>query len=111
MENPNLRHYRETIITALGEHATHLPTRSSAEARVMLDFQNDVYTLMLIGWRRMAGVDCVVAQVTITDGKVWVKQDSTQPGIGYDLARLGIPPEDIVLDCYRVTPQMVLASG
>jgi hypothetical protein len=49
------------------------------------------------GWDRDEGVNAIVADIEIINGKVWIQADNTDVAIARKLEAQGIPKSDIVL--------------
>lgn len=67
------------------------------ERQVIFDRENDHYQIVDIGWDHYNRIHHCVLHLDIKDGKIWVQEDTTDPGIVERLMDRGVPKEDIVL--------------
>jgi hypothetical protein len=63
----------------------------------VMDYANDRYILMIIGWDGYKRIYNVFLHVDIINGKLWIQQDSTEEGIANQFVAAGIPKDQIVL--------------
>lgn len=67
------------------------------ETALTVDPQGDRFILMDVGWHNNQRVNNVYLHVHLKEGKIWIEEDWTDPGIAGELVEAGIPKEDIVL--------------
>ncbi len=79
------------------QHAEYAPSRGEIETRPIIDDAQNNYLLVDSGWDRTGRVHAVILDLRIKEGKVWIEVDGTEEGVAYELAKAGIPQEDIVL--------------
>ena len=91
--------YRQ-YIRQLMQARADLSMRSSkeVEAQTIFDVERDHYQLVYVGWKRndIRDYGCLL-HLDIKDGKFWIQYDGTEGGIAYELVKLGVPNQDIVL--------------
>jgi hypothetical protein len=97
----NLADYRTHIQELLKLYAGFKPRMRDSvceyERQVILDPENDHYQLVDVGWDNYNRIHHCVLHLDIKDGKIWVQEDLTDPGIVEKLLERGVPKEDIVL--------------
>jgi hypothetical protein len=84
------------ILTDLAERANR-DADSGVETVCAFDEQREQYLLLNVGWqgnRRQRGTPLYLR---VRDGKIWVEEDWTEPGVATRLIQAGVPKEDIVL--------------
>lgn len=67
------------------------------DTELIADQDQQRFILWDIGWRGGRRVNHVYLHVRLKGGKVWVEEDWTEEGLATELARAGVPKEDIVL--------------
>lgn len=67
------------------------------ERQVILDRENDHYEIVDVGWEEYNRIHHCVLHLDIKEGRIWVQEDLTDPGIVDRLLERGVPKEDIVL--------------
>jgi hypothetical protein len=68
------------------------------EAQVVMDYENQHFYLMRVGWKEFDRThNCVIHLDIKTDGKIWVQQDNTEYGVANELVDKGVPKDEIVL--------------
>ena len=96
-----LDEYRAHIKELLKWYASPKPTLRETvneyERQVIFDQENDHYEVVDVGWEGYNRIHHCILHLDIKDGKVWVQEDLTEPGIVEGLLERGVPKEDIVL--------------
>ncbi|MFM7601380.1 MAG: XisI protein [Pseudanabaena sp.] len=82
----------------LAKASRSMKSAKEVEAQTIFDVERDHYQLVYVGWRRnkIRDYGCLL-HLDIKDGKIWIQYDGTEGGIAYELVKLGVPREDIVL--------------
>jgi hypothetical protein len=97
-----MTHYRDLIERHI-RHVVDLVNRQyktdegEGVAHCVFDEERDNYLLVKAGWcrgRRSRGTSLFVR---LRDGRIYVEEDWTEPGIANALIEAGVPEEDIVL--------------
>ncbi|CAN1213396.1 XisI protein [Tumidithrix helvetica PCC 7403] len=91
--------YRQYIQQLLQAKANRsMQSSKEVEAQTIFDVERDRYQLVYVGWKRNGIRDygCLL-HLDIKDGKIWIQYDGTEDGIAYELLKLGVPNQDIVL--------------
>ncbi len=91
--------YREIIHRLLTEYRDFLvqQTQTEVETEIVSDDVNGQYMVMRVGWRRETRVRRALFYLRLKNGKIWIEEDWTKEGIALQLARAGVPHQDIVL--------------
>lgn len=93
-----LDRYRNYIREILEWYAGFEPqTVDEYESQIVVDDEHDHYQLLDVGWDDQSRIHNCVLHLDIKDGKIWVQQDLTDPGVVEKLLDRGVPKEDIVL--------------
>ncbi|WP_345961213.1 XisI protein [Pseudanabaena sp. Chao 1811] len=85
-----------------------MQSSKDVEAQTIFDVERDHYQLVYVGWSRndIRDYGCLL-HLDIKDEKIWIQYDGTEGSIAYELLKLGVPREDIVLE---FQPLRVLAD-
>jgi hypothetical protein len=90
--------YRQLIQESLLERASLRSSSDPIKSETIFDQEGDHYQLVHLGWKdsstRIYG--CLI-HVDLIDEKIWVQHDGTEDAIADQLARKGVPKQDIVL--------------
>lgn len=90
--------YRQIIAEILKSEARDFPDQSELEDQVILDWANDHYQLLRIGWLDDDRILQILIHVDIKpDGKVWIQETLTELALDDELVKRGIPASEIVL--------------
>ncbi|MDY6783394.1 MAG: XisI protein [Cyanobacteriota bacterium] len=92
-----LEWYRSCVQQVLEEYASLSPDDGEVDTERIFDTQRDHYQIVYTGWKNRRRMYGCVLHLDIKDGKIWVQHDGTEIGMADELAKLGIPKEDIVL--------------
>jgi hypothetical protein len=90
------RQYIQQLIQAKADRS--MKSAKDVEAQPIFDTERDHYQLVYVGWKRndIRDYGCLL-HLDIKNGKIWIQYDGTEDGIAYELLKLGVPHEDIVL--------------
>lgn len=94
-----IKHYQKLISDLLREYAA-LPGANSPglEDQVMLDFENNHFQLVTVGWDDGKFIYLPLFHFDIKpDGKIWLMVNNTDVRIAEELVSRGVPRTDIVL--------------
>src|SRR5947208_2665522 len=90
--------YRKHIREILEWHASFdPPVADEYEVQLIFDSDRDRYLLLDVGWDDQTRIHNCILHLDVKDGKIWVQQDMTDPGVVERLMDRGVPKEDIVL--------------
>lgn len=93
--------YRVWIREILEEYHSYKPVnaRPEIEEQIVLDYENDHYLLLQVGWHGEERTYGCSLHLDIKDGKIWIQRDwiDVEGGIAGELMAHGVPKEDIVL--------------
>lgn len=81
----------------LEEYSKIQLSHGEAEHQVIIDENQDIYQLKLIGWDGPRHIYGTVFDLQIKDNKIWVHYDATEDGVVTDLENFNIPKDQIVL--------------
>lgn len=93
-----VRKYQEIIAAYLQEHADFVAPPQGLENQLLLDRERNHFQFVIAGWQpnnRFVYIVCL--HIDIKNDKVWIWQNNTNAFVGDDLAKRGIPKQDIVL--------------
>lgn len=90
------RQYIQQLMQARADRS--MRSSNDVEAQTIFDVEHDHYQLVYVGWKRndIRDYGCLL-HLDIKDGKIWIQYDGTEGGIAYELVKLGVPNQDIVL--------------
>ena len=91
-----IKRYQQIIAALLREYAT--PNASGMEDQVLLDFENNHFQLVSVGWDEGKFVFMPLFHFDLKpDGKIWLMVNNTDVRIAEELVKKGVPRTDIVL--------------
>ena len=67
------------------------------ERQLIFDRERDHYQVIDVGWAYPDRIYNCLLHLDVRDGKIWVQQDMTDPGVVERLMEHGVLEEDIVL--------------
>jgi hypothetical protein len=90
------RQYIQQLIQAKADRS--MKSAKDVEAQPIFDTERDHYQLVYVGWKQndIRDYGCLL-HLDIKNGKIWIQYDGTADGIAFELLKLGVPHEDIVL--------------
>ena len=71
--------------------------RSLTKGRSLVDSERDRYLVLHSAWRKEWRIYGCAIHLDLIEGKVWIQHNSTEIDVFQELAKLGIPPKDLVL--------------
>lgn len=92
-----LTNYRKIIKQVLRDYASLPHAYEGTQNELIFDEKKESYLLLRVGWEGTRRIHGSIIHIDIIGDKVWVQRDGTEDGIAYDLERVGIAREDIVL--------------
>ena len=81
---------------------------SKFRIQAVCDEKSDRYTLNFVDFEEGKFKSHLMANLEITNGKIWILSDTTAKGIGNELVDVGVSKSQIVLGFY---PESVRAHG
>src|SRR5215813_3188746 len=94
-----LENYRQMVKQVVGMHANYPSDQDYIDTLAVCDEQTDNYLLLDIEASETGYKYWVIFHLRISDEKVGIEKDGIECGIARDLVDVGIPKEDINLDC------------
>lgn len=93
-----LNQYRAYVEEVLKWYGDFKPREwEEYERQLIFDRERDHYQVVDVGWNYPNRIHNCLVHVDIKDGKIWVQEDMTDPGVVERLMDRGVPKEDIVL--------------
>lgn len=90
--------YEKAVLAFLEEYAARYKADpSGVETSIVADRERKHYQIVRTGWAHGRFIHYMPFHLQIKNGKVWIQQNYSEDLIGDDLARFGIPKQDIVL--------------
>lgn len=93
-----LKKYKELINEILEKYANRTPVnKPNVEYQQVVDEKRKQYILLAVGWHEQEYVHNWIFHLELKDGKIWIHEDLTDPGIKVLLMESGLPESEIVL--------------
>lgn len=89
--------YRQIIEQVLTRYSKIPYTYGEIESKTLFDQEADRYMLITVGWQGVKRVHGCLIHIDIIHGKVWIQRDDTEYRVAEELAKAGIPKEQMVL--------------
>jgi hypothetical protein len=92
------------IVERVIEEYAAIPYAYEPELRLVpvFDRARGQFLLMVAGWgAKRERVHYCMIHITLSEGKYWIEEDTTEEGVAADLERAGIPRDQIVLAFHR----------
>ncbi len=93
--------YRQIVKDLITNYAQLKPAYGEIEIKPIFDENHDQYQLLYVGWDQYQRIHNVILHLEIrgkaNNCKVWIQYDGIEGGVAEELARAGIPRENIVL--------------
>ena len=94
-----MTNYQELIKRILTKHVNNFASQpeEAVQSFLVTDDAHGHYIWLDLGWTPEERVNRPIAQVRLSNGKIWIEEDYTEHGIAEELLDAGVPHEDIVL--------------
>jgi len=89
--------YRQIILKVFNEYEKIPYKYGDIKNEIIISNDANRYLLLMTGWQEDHRIYGCLIHIDIINGKLWVQNDNTERGVVEDMARYGVPKEDIVL--------------
>lgn len=93
----NLNELKQAAIQVIQDYYDFLGSDPDSELQMVIDEKNHHYLLLETGWYQDQRLYGSIIHIDLINGKLWIQNDSTEEGVGNELVKLGISPQQIVL--------------
>ena len=93
-----IKQYKKHILEIIEQYANRKPVnRPDVAYHQVIDEKRDQYILLALGWHKQEYIHNWIFHLQLQDGKIWIHEDLTDPGVKVLLMERGVPESDIIL--------------
>ncbi len=93
-----LKKYKDHITEIITRYANRKPAnRPDVGYQLVVDEKRLQFILLALGWHEREYIHNWIFHLQLKDGKIWIHEDLSDPGIKVLLMERGVPESDIIL--------------